>query len=100
MDSSVKLDDIYIQSETIVARDIEGEIVIVPLVSGVGDLNDELFSLNATGKVIWERLDGKLCLADIIVELASEFDAPKKEIEENVLGFIAELKKRSIVIAK
>jgi len=36
---------IYLPSEKIVAREIEGELIIVPLVSGVGDMEDELFTL-------------------------------------------------------
>ena len=33
-------------------REIEGELIIVPLVAGIGDADDELFTLNETGKAI------------------------------------------------
>jgi hypothetical protein len=86
-------------SEDIVAREIEGEIVIVPLTAGIGDLEDELYTLNETGKAIWHRLDGKKSLKDVAVELASEFDAAGEEIEEDVVGLAAELVRREMVVA-
>ena len=34
-----------------------GEIIIVPLVAGIGDMEDELFTLNDTVKASWGQLD-------------------------------------------
>ena len=50
MDAKVKLDNVYAVSEDVVAREIEGEIIIVPLVAGIADEEDELLTLNATGQ--------------------------------------------------
>ena len=44
-----RLERIYAKSQHLVEREIEGEIIIVPLTSGIGDLEDELFSLNQVG---------------------------------------------------
>lgn len=92
-------DAVYAPSENIVAREIEGEIIIVPLVAGIGDLEDELFTLNATGKAIWERLDGRRSLNDVIAELAAEYQAPPGEIETDVLGLVEELSRRRMLVA-
>jgi hypothetical protein len=81
-----------------VSRKIEGDIVIVPLTSGIGSLEDELYTLNETGRAIWERLDGKRSLRDIAAELASEFDAPLEEIERDVSGIVDELIKRKMLV--
>ena len=53
------MDAVYAPSEDVVAREIEGELIIVPLVAGIGDMEDELYTLNETGRAIWDRLDGK-----------------------------------------
>jgi hypothetical protein len=50
--TDIELSKIYEPSEDIVARVIEGELIIVPLVAGIGDLEDELFTLNETGRAI------------------------------------------------
>jgi len=98
MDTKVELDMRYAPSEDIVAREIEGELIIVPLVSGIGDMEDELYTLNQTGRAIWYRLDGKKSLRDISGDLSVEFEAPEGEIERDVLGLIEELFRKKMVI--
>jgi hypothetical protein len=98
MEAKVSLEGLYMQSEDIVARDIEGELIIVPLVSGIGDLEDELYTLNETGKAIWDRLDGKKKLKDVLAELSAEFEAPVGEIEKDLTGLVEELLRRKILV--
>jgi len=92
------LDSVYVPSEDVVARNIEGELIIVPLVAGIGDMEDELFSLNETGQEIWRRLDGKASLRSIAADLGSVYQAPGSEIEKDVLGLVQELVNRKIVV--
>lgn len=99
MDPEITLANIYAISEDVVAREIEGEIIIVPLVAGIGDLEDELFTLNETGKAIWEKMDGQRRLQDVITELSTEFQAPHEEIEADVLGLVTELVRRRMLVA-
>ena len=98
-EAKVSLDGLYKPSEDIVARNIEGELIIVPLVSGIGDLEDELYTMNETGKAIWDRLDGKKKLREILAELSTEFDAPAGEIEKDLIGLVEELVRRKILVA-
>jgi hypothetical protein len=99
MHIEANLDDVYAPSENIVARTIEGELIIVPLAAGIGDLEDELFTLNETGKAIWDRLDGKKTLRDVLKELLSEFEASEGEIEQDLIGLVTELVRRRILVA-
>ena len=96
--TSIIEDKVFVPSEDIVAREIEGELIIVPLVSGIGDLNDELFTLNDTGKAIWKHLDGKMSLNEVTTQLALEFDSPVEEIKKDVIGLVEELVKRKMLI--
>jgi len=98
MSEEVSLDAVYIPSEDVVARTIEGEIIIIPLVTGMGDLEDELYSLNETGRSIWEKLDGSKSLKDVVSELSLEFHAiPEGMIEADVMGFVKELLRRRML---
>jgi hypothetical protein len=99
MQIEANLDAVYAPSEDIVARTIEGELIIVPLAAGIGDLEDELFTLNETGKAIWDRLDGKKTLRDVLKELMSEFEAAEGEIEQDLIGLVTELVRRRILVA-
>jgi len=89
----------YRPSDDIVARDIEGELIIVPLVAGIGDMEDELYTLNETGRAIWSKLDGARPLSAVIVEIASEYAADEGEVERDVCGLVEELAKRRMVVA-
>ena len=89
---------IFIPSEDIVAREIEGELIIIPLVAGIGDLEDELFTLNDTGVAIWHQLDGRKDLQTIVDNLLQEYDVEEKEIIYDVLGWVGELVKRRILV--
>jgi hypothetical protein len=94
------LDAICAPSEDVVAREIEGELIIVPLVAGIGDTDDELYTMNETGKAIWSRLDGRRTLRSVSAELVAEFNAPPEEIERDVLGLMAELMRRKMVVVQ
>jgi hypothetical protein len=98
MDSKVKFDATYIPSEDLVCREIEGELIIVPLVAGMGDMEDELFTLNETGRAMWEKLDGTKSLKAVAEELATEYEAPDGEIERDVIGLAKELLKRKMIV--
>ena len=97
MRSKISLDTMYLPSDDIVAREIEGELIIVPLVSGIGDMEDELFTLNETGKAIWDRLDGQRTLKDVIRDLSKEYEAREGEIHNDLLGLVGELVKRKML---
>jgi hypothetical protein len=100
MDNPISLDEAYGPSEDVVVREIEGELIIVPLISGIGDLEDELFTLNETGRAIWRKLDGLRPLRAVVSELAAEFDAPAGRIEEDVVGLLEELARRKMIVRK
>jgi hypothetical protein len=99
MSAAVSGGGVYVPSEAVVAREIEGEIVIVPLTAGIGDLEDELYSLNETGKAVWRLLDGERTVDQVVDALAAEYDARRDEIDGDVRGLLDELLRRGIVAA-
>jgi hypothetical protein len=90
-------DDVFVRSEDVAVRKIEGETIIIPLVAGIGDLEDDLYTLNETGQAIWEKLDGGKSVQTIVGELSTEYKAPVKVIQEDVIGIIKELARRRII---
>jgi Coenzyme PQQ synthesis protein D (PqqD) len=87
-------------SDDIVARKIEDEILIVPLTAGIGDAEDELYTLNKTGQAIWQKLDGERTLGQVAALLGGEFNIAVDELEKDVLGFAFELVRRRILVAE
>ena len=100
MDTEITMQTVCIPSENVVARVIEGDMIIVPLVAGMGDADDELYTLNETGQTIWQTLDGDKSLSQVAEDLAARFDSPAAEIEKDVLGFAAELTRRGMLTVR
>ena len=98
MEAKVDLDKIYVPSKDVVAREIEGELIIVPIVAGIGDIEDELYTLNETGKAIWNNLDGQRSLNQIIEDLSQQFEAQSDSIKTDIAGFVEELLKRKMLV--
>jgi len=101
MEDEIKanLDAIYLPSEDMVIKEIRGEFVLIPITSGIVNLEDEMFKLNETAKTLWDKLDGKKTLKETTEELSLEFDAPLELIEKDALGLVDELLKRRMLIA-
>ena len=95
---TIRMDAVYAPSDDVVAREIEGELIIVPLVAGIGDMEDELYTLNETGKAIWDRLDGVTDLDGIVADLAQDYQAAPGEIERDVRGLVGELVRRRMLV--
>jgi len=98
METKIDLDRVYAPSEDVVARDVHGEFIIIPVTSGIGASEEEIFSLNKFGKAIWDKLDGKRSLRDVTEILALEFESSKADIENDILGLSEELLKRKMIV--
>jgi len=91
---------ICVQSEDVVVREIEGDTIIVPLVSGIGDADDELYTVNETGQAILRSLDGVRTLGQVAEIMSQQFLSPEDEINADVLGFSSEMVRRGILAVK
>jgi len=78
----------YKVSEEIITREIEGEMIIVSLDADIGSMDDNLYTLNSTGREIWKYLDGKHSIQD----------APENQIAGQIDKLIGELIKRGFVV--
>lgn len=92
-----QLDSIYFITDNIVAREIEDELIIIPMVAGIGDIENEIFALEGTGKDIWKRLDGKKTVKEIIAELEELYHSQPSVIQQDVLGLLDEIEKRKFI---
>lgn len=92
-----QLNTIYRKSDDVVAREIEGELIIIPLVGGIGNMENELYALDETGREIWKLIDGQKSIHQIIDELEALYESDREIIERDVLGLIKEISDRKII---
>ncbi|MBN2107596.1 MAG: PqqD family protein [Deltaproteobacteria bacterium] len=97
--TQAQLDGVYAPAGDIVAREIEGELIIIPLTQEPGDEQDALYTLNDTGRDVWKRLDGAATLQAVAHALAADYDAPFDAIARDILGLAEELLARRLLVA-
>lgn len=87
----------YKISDNLISREIEETLVIVPLDSGMGDINSELYSLNETGSLVWEKLDGLTPINEIIDSISLDFNLPTDKIKQDIINLLADLLKKGLI---
>ena len=58
---------------------------------------NSVYTLNETGAFIWEQIDGKRSVEDIITLLTEEYDINKQKAESDVFNFIDDMSKYLII---
>ena len=86
------LNRIYKKSDAIVFRKIADEYILVPIRKNVGDL-ESIYTLNETGARIWELVDGKTKISEIMERLIEEFEVTPEEAEKDLIEHLQQLEK-------
>ncbi len=87
---------IYRKNPDVVYRVIAGEAILIPIsreTQGAG----RMLTLNETGAYIWERLDGKRRLREILEEIRDEFEVEEETARRDLLEMISELGKAGAI---
>jgi hypothetical protein len=89
-------DSVLSHSPSVVTRKTGNEYVLVPIANNIADMNS-VYTLNETGAFIWELIDGKRDLEEIISEMIKEYDIDEATAKEDVLSFIEKMMKYLII---
>lgn len=76
-----------IKSDSFVSRKVEGETILVPLVSNVADMTGVL-TLNEVASSVFEAINGKSTINEILLQLFEEYDVEIGVLEHDVEQFI------------
>ena len=87
---------IFSRSPSIVTRKTGNEYVLVPIANNIADM-DSVYTLNDTGAFLWEQIDGKRNVKNLIDALISEYDVDYETAESDVFSFIEEMSKYLII---
>ena len=98
MKTTIKPGAVYVASGNVVVRQVDDQIILIPLPSGIEDTGNAPFILNMTGQEIWRRLDGKKSLKNISSDLAVEFNLSSGAIQKDVIGFVSQLLKMKMLV--
>jgi len=84
------LDKVYRVSDRIASRKIVDEVILVPLRDKVAEM-ESLYSLNEVGARVYELLDGKRAVRDIVAAIVEEFEVDSRQAESDVTQFVEQL---------
>ena len=89
----------FVKKGEFVTRNIAGETILVPVRGRVGDL-DCIYNLSEVASFIWERIDGRATVPQIVQCVCAEFDCAPETAESDAVQFIAELRRAGLIEAK
>jgi hypothetical protein len=93
---TMSLPQTFIRSQSVVARVVAGETLIVPVRARVGDLAS-IYSFNGTGSLIWRLLESPKTLSELAAAVAQEYEVETAQAERDVTDFVDEMKAVGLV---
>lgn len=90
------LDKSFIKDENLMARNIAGETLIVPIRNSIGDLNS-IFTLNEVGARIWQLIDGQRSVHQIAGVISTEYDVAEALAITDVLELFDSMQQAGLV---
>ena len=81
---------VFIRNSDVVSRKIAGELFLVPVKGRMADM-ENIFALTAVAEYIWDRLDGRTSLNEILNNVVARFDVEQEQAESDIREFITEL---------
>jgi transposase-like protein len=86
----------YTRDSELVTRNVAGETIIVPIKSNVGDL-DSIYTLNEVGSTIWELIDGKNSVNQIIYAVHNAYEVTHEEAEQDTIEFLRAVEEAGLI---
>ncbi len=94
--ATISKDEILVRSQSVVARVVAGETLIVPVRARVGDLAS-IYSFNGTGTLIWKLLESPRTVGELAAGVAQEYEVDPAQAEQDVTNFVSEMKAVGLV---
>ena len=80
----------FVRSADLVSRDVAGEMVVVPICRGVGDL-DSIFTFNTVGTHVWNLLTEGRTEAELTSSVTRRFQVSEYVAQSDVRNFLTDL---------
>jgi hypothetical protein len=82
---------------SIVSQEIAGEVILVPIRQGVGEVNS-IYTLNETAARVWSLIDGQHTLEEIHQQILSEFDVNDAQARQDLFEIIDQLQQMGAIV--
>jgi hypothetical protein len=86
----VNKNKVLIKTDKVVMREIEGEVILLPLYKTSKDMN-YIYTLNDTASEVWDRIDGKHSIEEIKKDILDDYEIDEKHLTEQMDMLIKDL---------
>jgi len=91
MPQKITTDTTIKRNNEVFASEIDDEVVMMNIQSG------KYFGMDAIGSRIWQLVEEKIRVKDIIAQLLEEYDVTEEQCRSDVLEFLNELYEQNLV---
>jgi hypothetical protein len=89
---------VFAKSGDIIARKMEDEFILVSVAGPGSAAEDNIYLLNETGRAIWQHIDGRATVAQLIDLMADQYNSKsQEEIRQGVHTLIKDLLKYRMI---
>ena len=86
----------YVRSSNVVSREVGGELLVVPIRGGVGDL-DSIFSFNPLGSQLWQLLKAGSTIEEMVRWVVDRYEVAADRASADVQSFLGDLSRSGLV---
>lgn len=79
------------RQDGLLATDLAEQVIMMDPEKGL------YFELDAIGTDVWRRLEAPILVADLVADLTRDYDAPRAEVERDVLALLRQLAEHGLV---
>lgn len=90
------LDKAFVKDDNLMARNIAGETLIVPIRNSVGDLNS-IYTLNEVGARVWQLIDGRTNAHEIVGTISREYDVTADDAARDVVELLDSMQEAGLI---
>ncbi len=84
------------KEKDLLTRSVADETFIIPAKGQVADL-EAICSLNETAAFIWQLIDGRTSVRQIVAAIVNEYDSEDAEAEKDVSSFLESLAAEGLI---
>ena len=86
----------FVRNRDVVARQIEGELIIVPVRRGVANMNS-LYTLNPVGSVLWDFMAEDHSIPEMVQRVCDEFEVSAAQARKDIQAFLDSMVEEQLV---
>jgi hypothetical protein len=84
------------KDKNLVARSIAGETLIVPVRSGIANL-DYIYALNEVGSRVWDLLNERVPVSQIVDAICSEYEVSPEQAARDIGELLSRLEAAGLI---